>query len=77
MQESELQTHLEAITEDGFEILENVFSLERADALCRRASEIERDSFDASVSTSITEAINSPIQDSDNAGAAGMNEKKK
>ena len=76
MQESELQTHLEAITEDGFAILENVFSLERADALCRRASEIERDSFDASVSTSITEAINSPIQDSDNAGAAGMNEKK-
>ncbi len=45
MQESELQTHLDAIREDGFTILENVFSLERAQALCKRVREIERDSL--------------------------------
>ena len=32
MQDSVLQTHLEAISEEGFTILENVFSVERADA---------------------------------------------
>ncbi len=42
MQESELQTHLEAVAEDGFTILENVFSLERADAFRKRVREIER-----------------------------------
>ncbi len=42
MQESQLQTHLEAITEDGFTILENVFSPERADAFLKRVREIER-----------------------------------
>ncbi len=42
MRESELQTHLEAVERDGFTILENVFSLERADAFCKRIREIER-----------------------------------
>ncbi len=42
MQESQLQAHLEAIAEDGFTILENVFSLERADAFRKRIREIER-----------------------------------
>ncbi len=42
MQESELQTHLEAVAEEGFTILENVFSLERADAFRKRIREIER-----------------------------------
>ena len=42
MQQAELQTHLEAISEDGFTILENVFSLERADAFRKRIREIER-----------------------------------
>ncbi len=42
MQESELQTHLDAIAEDGFTILENVFSRERAAAFLKRVREIER-----------------------------------
>ncbi len=42
MHESELQTHLEAVERDGFTILENVFSLERADAFRKRIREIER-----------------------------------
>ena len=42
MQEAQLQTHLDAIAEDGFTILENVFSLERADAFRKRIREIER-----------------------------------
>ncbi len=42
MQESRLQDHLEAITEDGFTILENVFSPERADAFRKTIREIER-----------------------------------
>ena len=45
MQESELQTHLEAIAEDGFTILQDVFSTERADAFCKRVREIERDTL--------------------------------
>jgi ectoine hydroxylase-related dioxygenase (phytanoyl-CoA dioxygenase family) len=45
MQESELQTHLEAVAEDGFTVLENVFSLERADAFRKRVREIERDTL--------------------------------
>ena len=45
MRDSELQTHLEAITEDGFTILEDVFSLERAEALGKRIREIERDAL--------------------------------
>ncbi len=43
MQESELQTHLEAVKEDGFTILENVFEPERGDAMKKRIREIERD----------------------------------
>jgi ectoine hydroxylase-related dioxygenase (phytanoyl-CoA dioxygenase family) len=46
MQESELQTHLEAISEDGFTILENVFSAERAVAFGKRVREIERDTLE-------------------------------
>ncbi len=42
MHESELQTHLEAVERDGFTILENVFSAERADAFRKRVREIER-----------------------------------
>ena len=45
MQESELQTHLEAVAKDGFTILESVFSPERADAFRRRVREIERDTL--------------------------------
>ena len=42
MQEAQLQAHLDAVAEDGFTILENVFSLERADAFRKRIREIER-----------------------------------
>lgn len=42
MNEVELQTHLAAVAEDGFTILENVFDLQRADALLKRVREIER-----------------------------------
>ncbi len=45
MHETELQTHLEAVAEDGFTILEDVFSLERADAFRKRIREIERDTL--------------------------------
>ena len=45
MQESELQTHLEAIENEGFTILENVFSIERADAFRKRVREIERETL--------------------------------
>ena len=45
MQEAELQTHLDAVAEDGFTILENVFSKDRADAFCKRVREIERDTL--------------------------------
>ncbi|MCZ6784162.1 MAG: phytanoyl-CoA dioxygenase family protein [Proteobacteria bacterium] len=45
MLESQLQTHLEAVAEDGFTILENVFSRERADAFAKRVREIERDTL--------------------------------
>jgi len=45
MQESELQAHLAAVAEDGFTILENVFSNERAEAFCKRIREIERDTL--------------------------------
>jgi ectoine hydroxylase-related dioxygenase (phytanoyl-CoA dioxygenase family) len=45
MQDSELETHLEAITQDGFTILEDVFSLERAEAFRKRIREIERDTL--------------------------------
>ncbi len=46
MQEAELETHLEAVKEDGFTILENVFSAERAKAFGKRVREIERDTLD-------------------------------
>lgn len=46
MQEAELETHLEAVKEDGFTILENVFSRERAKAFGKRVREIERDTLD-------------------------------
>lgn len=42
MQEDALQTHLEAVAEDGFTILENVFSAERAEAILKRIREIEQ-----------------------------------
>ncbi|MGE4649362.1 MAG: phytanoyl-CoA dioxygenase family protein [Myxococcota bacterium] len=45
MQDTELQTHLENLEGQGFTILENVFSLERADAFRKRIREIERDSL--------------------------------
>lgn len=45
MQEPELLKHLAAIQEDGFTILENVFSPERADAFRERVREIERDTL--------------------------------
>ena len=45
MQKDALQTHLEAVAEDGFTILENVFSPERAEALLKRIREIERDTL--------------------------------
>ena len=45
MHESELQAHLDAVAEDGFTILEDVFSLERADAFRKRIREIERDTL--------------------------------
>jgi ectoine hydroxylase-related dioxygenase (phytanoyl-CoA dioxygenase family) len=45
MQESELQSHLDAVREDGFTILKNVFSVERADAFRKRVREIERDTL--------------------------------
>ncbi|MFP6622002.1 MAG: phytanoyl-CoA dioxygenase family protein, partial [Myxococcota bacterium] len=45
MQEDALQTHLEAVAEDGFTILENVFSAERAEAILKRIREIERDTL--------------------------------
>lgn len=45
MQEDALQTHLEAVAEDGFTILEDVFSPERAEALLKRIREIERDTL--------------------------------
>ncbi len=45
MQESELAVHLEAVSEEGFTILENVFSPERAGAFCKGIREIERDTL--------------------------------
>ena len=45
MKDSALQTHLKAIAEDGFTILENVFSVERADAFRKRVREIERETL--------------------------------
>jgi len=45
MHESELQTHLDAVAEDGFTIIENVFTPERADAFRKRIREIERDTL--------------------------------
>ena len=45
MQEAELEIHLEAVAKDGFTILENVFSKDRADAFCKRVREIERDTL--------------------------------
>ncbi len=45
MQEAELRGHLDAVWEDGFTILENVFSPERADAFLKRIREIERDTL--------------------------------
>jgi ectoine hydroxylase-related dioxygenase (phytanoyl-CoA dioxygenase family) len=45
MQEAELEAHLKAVKEDGFTILENVFSAERAKAFGKRVREIERDTL--------------------------------
>ncbi len=45
MDEAELQTHLTAIAEDGYTILEDVFDAERAEALAKRVREIERDAL--------------------------------
>jgi len=45
MQEAQLETHLQAVERDGFTILENVFSRERADAFRKRIREIERDTL--------------------------------
>jgi len=45
MQESVLQSHLQAVAEDGFTIIENVFTPERADALRKRIREIESDTL--------------------------------
>ena len=45
MQEAELQAHLSAVSEDGYTILENVFSAERAEAIGKRIREIERDAL--------------------------------
>lgn len=45
MQEAALRTHLDAIAEDGFTILENVFSAERANVFKKRVREIERDTL--------------------------------
>ena len=45
MQEAELQTHLEAVAEDGFTILEGVFSPERAETFRKRIREIERETL--------------------------------
>ena len=45
MQDVELNDHLEAVREDGYTILENVFSSERADAFRQRIREIERETL--------------------------------
>ncbi len=45
MRESELQSHLDAVKDDGFTILENVFEPERAEAFQKRIREIERDTL--------------------------------
>jgi ectoine hydroxylase-related dioxygenase (phytanoyl-CoA dioxygenase family) len=45
VQESELRAHVDAIAEDGFTIVENVFSVERADAFRKRIREIERETL--------------------------------
>ena len=45
MEKLELKGHLDAIQENGFTILENVFTPERADAFRKRIREIERDTL--------------------------------
>jgi hypothetical protein len=45
MSDSELQSHLDRIERDGFTVLQNVFSPERAESLCKRVREIERDTL--------------------------------
>ena len=45
MQESELRSHLDAFEQQGYTIVENVFSLERADAFRKRVREIERETL--------------------------------
>jgi len=45
MRDSALQTHLEAIADQGFTIIENVFSPERADEFRERVRQIERDTL--------------------------------
>jgi hypothetical protein len=45
MHEAELQTHLAAVAEEGFTVLEDVFSVERAEAFRKRIREIERDTL--------------------------------
>jgi hypothetical protein len=45
MQESELLLHLDAIKDDGYTILENVFTPERANAFRKRVREVERDTL--------------------------------
>ncbi|MEE2664977.1 MAG: hypothetical protein VX681_12745, partial [Myxococcota bacterium] len=45
MPDSALQTHLAAIADEGFTILENVFSVDRADAFRKRIRQIERETL--------------------------------
>ena len=41
MEEAEIRRHLDAVEEDGYTVLENVFTPERANAFRKRISEIE------------------------------------
>lgn len=45
MRDSELERHLEAVAEEGFTILEDVFPAERAEAFGKRIRETERDTL--------------------------------
>ena len=45
MQDVEVQAHLEAVEQQGFTILPNVFSVERANTFRKRIREIERDTL--------------------------------
>jgi ectoine hydroxylase-related dioxygenase (phytanoyl-CoA dioxygenase family) len=45
LHESELRAHLDAVEQDGFTVLENVFTPERAEAFKNRIREIEHDTL--------------------------------